>query len=148
MTTLIFENRKLQGILRITQQARTFRTIYTEAIKAYEKDTKRKYNNKVSLDEYGEQLNPTLWLVKDEGIYLMTSAKLNEFPIDKSHLCHAKGFEPDTPDWFDRCKDSLGGEDFIESIEFNDELKNGIVNGADIYITITTKNFAIDLVYQ
>lgn len=147
MTTLIFKNKKLQGLLNITEQATVFRASYSEAIEAYEKDTNRSYDYEANLDKYYEHNSPTLWLVKDEGIYLMASAKLKEYPNDNSHICYAEGFEPNNPGCWDLCRAAVGGDDFVESFKFSEQLKKGIKQGADIHISITTKNFIIELVY-
>jgi hypothetical protein len=86
-----------------------------------------------------------LWLVKD-SIYLMTSAKLNRIPEDKSHICYAEGFEPESPGSYDKCRVAVGGDDFVESFRFSDELQKGIKNGADIQIDISAQSFVVQLV--
>jgi Protein of unknown function (DUF3085) len=146
MTTLIFKNEKLQKLLKITEQAATFRATYAEAIKAYQKDTNKKYDGAASLDRYYLHNAPMLWLVKDEGIYLMSSAKLEEFPEDKSHICYAEGFAPDASDSYEKCKKVVGGDDFVESFPFNDQLRKGIKKGADIHIHVSAQTIIVHLV--
>lgn len=140
MTTLIFKNKKLKGILKITQLA-----MFQEAISAYEKNTGKKYSDSVNLNKYYEQTNPTLLLVKDEGIYLMASAKLKEIPKDNSHVCYAEGFEPDTPNSWEKCRRAVGGDDFVEEFAFSGQLQKGVMNGGDIQINICSEYFEVQL---
>lgn len=44
--------------------------------------------------------NDALWLVKDNGIYLMLPIFLDTLPDDDSHSCYAEGFAPNDPDWY------------------------------------------------
>lgn len=147
MTTLIFKNKKLKGILQLTEQATTFRASFDESVNAYEKDTGITYTINADLSKYCEHHHPTIWLVKDEGIYLMTSAKLEKFPSDNSHICYAEGFSPETPGYWEKCQTAVGGDDFVESFRFNNNLRRGIKNGADILIKFGAESFTVELVY-
>ncbi len=147
MTTLIFKNKKLQGILRITEQATSFNASFSESVEAYEKETGTKYKIDADLSKFGEHHKPTLWLVKDQGIYLMTSAKLEKLPDDYSHVCYAEGFEPDAPGWWEKCRAAVGGDDFVESFHFTSEIKEGIMAGADIQIKIGPAKLIVGLLY-
>ena len=75
--------------------------------------------------EYGEierkmnakgALKPALWLVKDEGIYIMSNGTAENRP----DVVFAKGFNPKTRDrmevWGD-ARDAVGGDDFVELID-------------------------------
>jgi hypothetical protein len=146
MATLIFKNEKLQRILRMTETATKFRTSFAEAVKVYEKTTGQAYKDGVNLSMYNTSQKPTLWLVKDRGIYLMASAIIKQPTKDQSHVCYAEGFEPSIPNCFDRCRSAVGGDDFVEVIEFTDQLKDGIKNGAEVQIEITKTHLAITLV--
>jgi hypothetical protein len=84
--------------------------------------------------------------MKDEGIYLMSPAKVNRTPGDKSHICYAEGYEPHLPNCFDKCRKAVGGDDFAESFEFTKELQKGIRNGGDIQIDISPEKYAVRLV--
>lgn len=145
MTTLIFKNQRLKEILKISEQATVFKATYEEAVKAYESDAGQKYQEGQNLAPYFLSNVPTLWLVKDTGIYLMTSAKLESYPDDESHLCYAEGFEPDAPESYEKCKGAVGGDDFSESFKFTDALKRGIKLGADIHISINPTEYTIQL---
>jgi hypothetical protein len=146
MATLIFKNEKLQRVLRMTETATKFRTTFAEAVKAYEKTTGQAYIDGINLAMHSTSQKPTLWLVKDRGIYLMASAIIKHPTKDQSHVCYAEGFEPSTPNCFDKCRSAVGGDDFVEVIEFTNQLKDGIKNGADVHIKITKTHLAITLV--
>src|SRR5688572_13760922 len=120
MTTLIFKNKNLRSVLKISEQASEFRCTFQEAVNAYESKTGKKYTAGINLNPYLIRTSPTLWLVKDTGIYIMTPAKLEKMPEDDSHLCYADGFEPTDADCFDKATAVLGGDDFVESFEFED----------------------------
>jgi hypothetical protein len=149
MSLLIFKNKKLQEILRITETANTFRTTFAEAINAYEIQSGKsyQYSQDIDLHNYGEQNTPTIWLVKDWGIYLMTSAK-TEFPKDTNHVCYAEGYEPDAPDSYERCRDAAGGNDFVQSIPFPEDMQQCLREGADIEIEISAETFEIMFVHS
>lgn len=147
MLTLIFKNSKLQGILRITQQSKTFIASFGEAVKAYEKNTKKRYKHNINIDNYYEHTTPTIWLVKDAGIYLMTSAKMDSHPQDFSHVCYAEGFNPESPNCWEKCRAAVGGDDFVESFKFDNQLKKALEEGADIHIRINKTSFTVNLVY-
>ena len=65
----------------------------------------------------GAKIPPGLWLVKDEGIYLMSNgvtADGTRVPLDP---VYAKGYDPTKRDrmavW-DDARDAVGGDDFVE----------------------------------
>jgi hypothetical protein len=61
MAILLFKNKNLRGILRITQQSTIFIASYAEQIQAYQKETGFAYKAGANLDKYSEHTNPTLW---------------------------------------------------------------------------------------
>jgi hypothetical protein len=146
MITLIFKNEKLLSVLRISEQASEFRCTFPEAVKAYESETRKKYTAGINLNPYIIRTSPTLWLVKDTGVYLMTPAKLDKMPEDDSHLCFAIGFAPTDEDWFDKSAAVLGGEDFVESFEFTDGVKKAIRLGCDMHIKISESEYIVEMV--
>jgi hypothetical protein len=147
MATFIFKNEKLRSILKISEQATEFRATFEEAYKAYEVKTGRKYKDGIDLNPFYKLTTPTLWLVRDTGVYLMTSAFLDPIPEDNIHQCFAESFAPTDPDWFDKSAMALGTqEDFVESFEFTDALKKGIRLGADIHIHITKTEYSVELI--
>lgn len=147
MATLVFKNSQLQSLLQLTRQATFFRASFSDSIHAYEQDTGLSFEFGKDLSNYKQINHPTLWLVKDTGIYLMTSAQLDPIPADKSHVCYAEGYRPTDANLNEKCREAVGGDDFVETIPFNNELQRGILRGADICIEVTPADFTIILVY-
>jgi len=61
-------------------------------------------------------LKPGLWLVGDDGVYILSNGKLAEGArplVVYSEECHPVG----NPDWFDYKRRHFGGDDGIEFIE-------------------------------
>ena len=149
MATLIFKSQKLQRIVTLTQEAKYFTASFTEQIEAYEKEIGKKYDfdKQPDLTKYGKHQNPTIWLVKDEGIYLMAAGAEYRIPKDKSHICYAEGYEPHVPGSWDKCRAAVGGDDFCDTLPFGKDLQEGVLLGADIHIKVTPTAFTIKLVY-
>lgn len=62
---------------------------------------------------------PALWLVKDDGIYLMSSGKPAQDRPDGTkgvRVVYARSFEPDAPDCWERARFAVGGDDFVETL--------------------------------
>jgi hypothetical protein len=58
---------------------------------------------------YGSAPKAGLLLVKDDGIYLMSSG-LPGMP----GVVYADGFDPASPDSYERAREAVGGDDFVE----------------------------------
>lgn len=84
--------------------------------------------------------------MEKEGIYLMSPGKTDRPKGDKRHICYAEGFEPHLPNFYDKCRKAVGGNDFVESFEFTSQLREGVKNGADIRIDISSKEFSVSLI--
>ena len=73
----------------------------------------------------------SLWLVKDDGVYLMSSAK-ESLPGEGSpnKVVYAKGYNPKTDgDVWDKCQDAMGGDDCVNALPliwFEQALKAGL----------------------
>ncbi|OQP65445.1 hypothetical protein A3860_17425 [Niastella vici] len=145
MALLIFKNEKLRTILKISEQATEFKSTFPEAVETYKFKTGKDYEPGVNLTPYYTQTKATLWLVKDTGVYLMTSAKLDKMPEDDSHLCYAEGFAPTDPGWFNKSATAMGSDDFVEAFEL-ELFKQGIQLGGDIHIKINRTALSIELV--
>jgi len=71
---------------------------------------------------YGGKAAPSLWFVKDSGIYLMSAGlpaqpdPKHSGPSTKLLVSYAKGYEADAPDSFDKCREAVGGDDFSEAL--------------------------------
>lgn len=67
---------------------------------------------------------PCLLFVKDDGIYLMSNG-IPQIPVadDHSHVVYAKGYDPHkNGDVWDKCRDAVGGDDFVEYLELQPNL--------------------------
>jgi hypothetical protein len=63
----------------------------------------------------GTTTPPGLWLVKDDGIYVMSNA-VGFQPV------YAQGYRAGSPGVWDRARDAVGGDDFCEFIDAGPEL--------------------------
>jgi len=89
--------------------------------------------------------NKSLWLVKDEGIYLMNCYKKDTEFLKKDFVVYARGFNPKTLDrglvW-DRAR-QISGDDFAENIPLNATMIKNIVHGLDLHIYISEKEIRV-----
>lgn len=82
---------------------------------------------------YGEKVEPSLMLVKDEGVYLMAPTKPRQMVEDGSRcvIAYAQGFDPterDRSEVWDDARAACGGDDFCEAIPLT-FFKNAIADG-------------------
>ena len=81
-----------------------------------------------------------LWLVKDDGIYLMSPTKENFCLDDKiNSVVYAKGYKP-TKDNQDTLWDktyAVSSDDFAEFITLNKDATDRIIKGGSITIDLT-----------
>ncbi len=99
--------------------------MFTFPILAVRKDIARGITDAASNDGFrnpfygsrrGKGEKPGLWLVGDEGVYLMSNGKLvdgQQALVIYSEQCHPKG----DIDWWDYKRRHFGGDDGIEFIE-------------------------------
>ena len=89
--------------------------------------------------------NKSLWLVKDEGIYLMNCYKKDTEFLKKDFVVYARGFNPNTLDrelvW-DRSYE-ISRDDFAENIPLNATMIKDIVHGLDLHIYISEKEIRV-----
>lgn len=142
METLIFKNEWLRSLITITRNATLFQSLYPEAIAAYERITGKRFHEEVDLTRFLVHRNPTIWLVKDVGIYLATAA------IIKKHLlipnkCYAEGYLSDCPEIIQKCKKICGGSYFIRSIQLSSKIYEGVQKGGDLWIKVYKKNIEV-----
>jgi hypothetical protein len=93
----------------VTFKIGDLRPLWEHALAAPEPDHRTDYD--------GEVTPPSLCLVHDRGIYMMS----NGIPVlpgsgeDGHSLCvYADGYSPDDEDWWERARDAVGGDDFGE----------------------------------
>ncbi|MHB1524927.1 MAG: DUF3085 domain-containing protein [Candidatus Dormibacteria bacterium] len=72
----------------------------------------------------GGDIPPGLWLVKDDGIYLMSNAELQGEP----KVVYAQGYDPKSGDVWEKSRDAVGGDDMCEFVP------------ADAFADVTAEN--------
>ena len=117
MTRLYFDMEQVAGLARHAREAPERRMTMGQRARIYGED-------RCAVPQPGEQrlAPPCLWLVKDEGVYLMSpgidpdAKRTQRTPAPVSY---ASGFDPTRDDrmavW-DRARDAVGGDDFAEDI--------------------------------
>ena len=60
----------------------------------------------------GADILAGLWLVKDDGIYLMSNAELQGDP----KVVYAQGYDPHQGEVWDKCRQAMGGDDMCEFV--------------------------------
>ena len=114
-TVLKFDLDKVRAQFDHAQRSDDFRPSFTEQF--------NEFGDKCFGMDYDDieaklkgKIKPALWLVKDEGIYLMSNGKGD----DRPDVVYAKGFNPkerDRMDVWDDARAAVGGDDFAELID-------------------------------
>ena len=118
MTRLFFDMEQVAGLARHSRDAAGRRMTMAQRAEIYGED-------RCAVPQPGEDrlAPPCLWLVKDEGIYLMSPGiHPGPEPGDRSTrapVAYASGFDPTRDDrmavW-DRARAAVGGDDFAEAV--------------------------------
>lgn len=93
---------------------------------------------------YGENTGKGLWLVGDQGVYLMSNGKerlLKPGTESSSVVAYAKECNPETlpfDTWWENKRRSFGGDDGVEFIDLK-----AIPASGKMYIDITPSKFAV-----
>ncbi len=143
---LIFKNAQLKKVIEHTITATQWKVGLAEAIAAWQKATGKDWQGEDIPDQYYTSEEPTIFFVKDSGIYLMTGAKLPELPKDGSHVCYATGYEPSAKNSWEKCRDAVGGDDFAETLTLSAKLKADILAGDDVVIKVTEDKITVSVV--
>lgn len=103
---------------------------------------------------------PGLWLVKDEGIYLMSNgtpglladgmiATGQEKPGEaRLMVAYAKGYDPtkeDRGEVWDKARDAVGGDDFVELVPVDWIEKALAGDAAEVVITMSGNTMGVEL---
>lgn len=80
---------------------------------------------------------PSVWLVKDNGAYIMPCTHDRPFPTPKEHICYAQGFGPGK---------HIGGDDYCELIPIDSNMLDLINLGCDLSINITASHMDIGII--
>jgi len=89
---------------------------------------------------------PGLLIVKDDGIYLVSNgfpAMLDPDRPGKKKVVYALGYSPDDPGFWERSRDAVGGDDFVEVFHL-DELPEKLKPGSTFELEITDEQIACD----
>ena len=90
-----------------------------------------------------------VYLVKDDGIYLMNAFSLGEgtTPNDQGLTIYAEGYDPSTNKnvWQDS-RDAVGGDDFGEFVEMSSSMLASVANGSDITLMISAETIELKVV--
>ncbi len=117
MTRLFFDMEQVAGLARHAREAPERRMTMGQRARIYGED-------RCGVPQPGEQrlAPPCLWLVKDEGIYLMSPGidpDAERTERTRAPVSYASGFDPTRNDrmavW-DRARDAVGGDDFAEDV--------------------------------
>ena len=117
MTRLFFDMEQVAGLARHAREAPERRMTMGQRAAIYGED-------RCAVPQPGEErlAPPCLWLVKDEGIYLMSPGihpDAERTGRTRPPVSYASGFDPTRDDrmavW-DRARDAVGGDDFSEEI--------------------------------
>ena len=117
MTRLLFDMEQVAGLARHAREAPERRMTMAQRAAVYGED-------RCAVPQPGEErlAPPCLWLVKDEGVYLMSPGVYPASasgPAPRPPVSYASGFDPIRDDrmavW-DRARDAVGGDDFAEDI--------------------------------
>lgn len=162
MAKLRFNNEGLKRLLAENKASTKFRNNYGHAIAAWEKEHGRKFDYQTDNDsfngstvngnsaKYFETDQSSFWLVKDQGIYLMSAAK--DKPVDLKNggsfnvnpfVVYAKGYEPKGDDWYSKCRNAVGGDDFCEQIDVTEFVEKYINEGCDLIVNLTATQIKI-----
>ena len=74
------------------------------------------------------------WFVKDSGIYLMNGWG-NQVAEDNV-VVYAKGYNPESENCWDRCRDAVGGDDFGVELRMDKSQLTRLVDGGDMILRV------------
>lgn len=98
------------------------------------------------------EAKPGLYLVKDDGIYLMSNGEpglLVEYGKTRNRVVYAKGYEALSGDMdkrsaqYDKIRDAVGGDDFVELVPLS--AVERVQAGGQVVIDLTPKSMRIDV---
>lgn len=100
---------------------------------------------------YGPKAFPSLFLVKDDGIYLMSAAKeAQRIEADKPNcvVAYAVGFNPKTDeDVWERARDAVGGDDFGEALKLEGFVEAMNDGASEIHLNVSATHIRMTSIY-
>jgi hypothetical protein len=100
-------------------------------------------------DTYGvKATGPTIWLVHDQGVYLMSAAKCGNPIVEgkcQQRAAYAEGMNPDTdPCWYNTARDAVGGDDFAQPLPL-DRWSEMLDQYKEIHILLTKRTVRVSV---
>ena len=104
-------------------------------------------DGKVSAESIRDRVPAALHFVHDDGLYLMSNGYPtlpgSEFgQASVSGVVYAEGYDPRHGDVWDKCRDAVGGDDFVESIDIA-TLPAMPANAQFLVIDVSAKRLAV-----
>ena len=121
------------------KQSNQHKPTYGEQFEAFGDDVfGMDYDEIVKKLNEDNKIKPALWLVKDQGIYIMS----NGDAPDRPDVVYAQGYDPNTDgDVWDKCRDAMGGDDCCELIDHDTVVKlTSIPNAKTLGIKVTANS--------
>lgn len=122
MTALVFSPRDVAVLVTITRKAKAYRLTMNDLIdpQMWLPGTKADEHGFVTSDKIDPaKLTPKLWLVKDQGCYLMSNAAdQSRTENGSAFVVYAAGLGKDCD--YGALRQAVGGDDFAEAIPLED----------------------------
>ena len=139
ITNLLFAGDELKQIAQVTIKKRKFSVPYEDFMLKEGLITQEEYDK-------GKR-TPSLTLVKDHGIYVMSGAtndkELWDAQAKKFKVAYAKGFDPDQEDLWEKTY-AVSGDDFAEAVPLTKTQLLNIAKGQPLRIRITPTEMLIN----
>ena len=97
---------------------------------------------------YDKVTGPGLWLVGDDGVYLMSNSETMLVSDDSNlvhFICYANEVNPKTmefDDWWDAKRRSFGGDDGCDFLKL-ESIESSLALGGDLQLEITPESISI-----
>lgn len=144
---LIFKNHNLQVLINSRLRSKKLQPIFPESASNKKRKGKRHYRN-TYVSTNSPQKSPSIWLVKDNGIYLTNASNCAFGQENNCHqVCYAEGYEANAHNIYEKCKKVAGGNCFLKAIRISTCLNECIQQGGDIHIEVHRKGLDIRLVF-
>lgn len=84
---------------------------------------------------------PSILLVHDSGVYIMSNASPADLDGDRSYVAYAEGCNPKTDvDYYQTARGLVGGDDFGEIIKLNESMLDSLASCKYLLANVTQDN--------
>lgn len=145
---LTFSSSEVKALIETAKAATEFRHTFGETY-----NPALHFGGKVKNNEHGypdpdnidkSKLKPMLWLVKDEGVYLMgNGVETDHVPGTKLPVVYANECNPKDEDCYDNSRYIMGGDDGCDALPLDGFEAALASNKPTIQIRVTAKNLEI-----